>query len=275
MLSQADKASFRERGFVVVPGLIPEERCIDGLVAIDRLLCLRVPSWKPSGRARVSEELHDKVQELARQDRASLAVVYDAMRKVSAFWSMVGSPELTSTAGELLGTDLVGVAFRGCGIRLDLPHEDKWRSAWHQEYHSQMSSLRGVTAWFGLVGVTPAMGPVDLLVGSHREGLLPVRCDDPMNTRKDYTATFVHPDIADVVERYELASQATGPGDVVFLDFLTVHQSGWNRDERRSRVTCQVRLFDMLDDSAVRLGWKGGWQDGGDFRQAHPDKLLP
>jgi len=166
------------------------------------------------------------------------------------------------------------VIFRGAGIRLDLPDEDEWRSAWHQEYHSQMSSLHGVVAWFNLVPVSHDMGPVRIAEGSHREGLLPVRCLDPLNTNKNYTTTFEIPDVEAVANRYPVVSYETGLGDVVFMDFLLLHESGHNRSHTNSRITCQVRYFDVNEPTAIAHSWKGGWQEGGDFTQVHPDKVI-
>jgi len=273
-LSDAEVLAYRRDGFVVVKNLVPEPVTLDALVAIDGLLCARDPHLARSERSTVRQEIHGKICDLAARDRAALASVYDAIRKVAPFWAMVGGEELVSAVRQLLSSESPGVIFRGCGIRLDLPGEDKWRSAWHQEYHSQMSSVRGVTAWFGLVPVTTQMGPVELLPGSHERGVLPVRCPDPMNVGKNYTETFVLDDVDDLLTRYTRASTETEVGDVVFLDFLTVHQSGHNRDPLRSRVTCQARYFDMLEKEAVDHGWTGGWQEGGDFRKRHPEKVV-
>jgi len=147
-------------------------------------------------------------------------------------------------------------------------------SAWHQEYHSQLSSVRAVTAWFSLVPVTADMGPVELLRGSHAEGLRSVRCLDPMNVHKNYAGTFELRDVGELTSKYALARHETEAGDVLFLDFLTVHQSGYNRDAARSRISSQVRYFDMMEPGAVANDWVGGWQEGGDFRLVHPDKVA-
>jgi ectoine hydroxylase-related dioxygenase (phytanoyl-CoA dioxygenase family) len=273
-LTPDERSSFERDGYVLVRGLVPDEARVDTLVAIDRLLCARHPAFRPSTRASVTADVHQKLKELATRDRSALANVYDAARKVAPFWSLAAGRELLEASGTLLSTEAVGVAFRGCGVRLDLPGEDKWRSPWHQEYHSQMSSARALTAWFGLVPVTAAMGPVELLAGSHKDGLVPVRCDDAMNTRKNYAETFVIPDIEERIARFRRVAFETEACDVLFLDFFTLHQSGVNRDVHRSRVTCQVRYFDMLHPSSVEQAWRGGWQDGGDFRAVHPDMVL-
>ncbi|MBK7859039.1 MAG: phytanoyl-CoA dioxygenase family protein [Archangiaceae bacterium] len=264
-IGAADLAAFERDGYLKVRGLFTEGQRGRVLEGIERLLHLK-------GATRGS--LHERILELAARDRSQLGKVYDAIRKLQAFWALVGSERLADAASTLLGTQTLGVAFRGAGIRLDLPNEDKWRSQWHQEYHSQLSSPRGVVAWFSLVSVTSDMGPVRIARGSHREGVLPVRCDDPMNKGKDYTQTFQIPNVEALLAKYPVVEHETEGCEVVFLDFMTLHQSGWNRSPGRSRVTAQVRFFDMTHPTAVANDWVGGWQDGGDFTRVHPDKVL-
>lgn len=266
-MSPEQVAEFKRDGFVAVRGLFSDAQRQAVLRGIDRLITAKCPGL-PEG------DLHERVLELARRDRRALAKVYDAMRKLQPFWAMVGNPALSAAVEQLLGTDHVGLAFRGAGIRLDLPNEDQWRSQWHQEYHSQMSSLRGLVAWFSLVPVTNDMGPVMIAKGSHQEGLLPVRCDDPMNTGKNYTQTFQIPNVEALLEKYPLVTTETEACEVVFLDFMTLHASGFNRS-LRSRVTAQLRFFDMGEESAIANDWVGGWQEGGDFTRAWPGKVLP
>lgn len=275
ILSEEERASFRRDGFVVKRGLLPERDVLEALQAIDHLLCSRSPDLTPSAPQRVMTEIHDKIRRVAARDRAELGRVYDAARKVLPFWRMLGASAVAEAVAELLGTPYVGVAFRGAGIRFDLPFEDRFRSEWHQEYHSQISSPRGLVAWFSLSPVDMAMGPVQIAAGSQREGILPVRALDPMNQRRDYTQTFLIDRAEQIADGYPSVSTETAPGDVVLLDFLLLHRSGWNRSPAgHSRITCQVRYFDMTEEVGVRHGWVGGWQDGGDFTKLHPEKVI-
>ncbi len=258
-------AAYRRDGYVKLGGLFSEAQRTAVLDGITRLL---------ETKGARGATIHERILDLAQRDRAQLGRVYDAIRKLHAFWALVGNAPLAATARALLGTDTLGIAFRGAGIRLDLPHEDRWRSQWHQEYHSQMSSPRGLVAWFSLVPVTHDMGPVRIARGSHREGILPVHCNDPMNKGRDYTQTFTIPNVDALLERYPVVQHETDACEVVFIDFMTLHQSGFNTSAGRSRVTAQVRFFDMTEATGVANDWVGGWQDGGDFTKAHPDKVL-
>lgn len=278
-LSSAELAGYRARGYHVAKGLFSRDELRPVLAGVEALLCAKLQSLgqaaEPSRGDAVFDAIHEKVMLLKRTDRRALASVYDAMRKLTGFWSLVGSPKIASVVSQLLGSSHTGVAFRGAGIRLDIPGEDEWRSAWHQEYHSQMSAMNAVVAWFNLVAVTHDMGPVRLAEGSHALGLLPVRCHDPMNAGKNYTQTFEIENVVEIAGRYPHVAYETEIGDVVFLDFFLLHESGHNVSAEKSRITCQVRYFDMTDATAIAHDWKGGWQEGGDFTKLHPDKVIP
>ncbi len=278
-LSSDDLASYRARGYFIAKGLFSREELCPVLAGVDALLCAKLSGLgeevKPSHGDAVFTEIHEKVMRLKRIDRGAVARVYDAMRKTTGFWSLVGSPKIASVVSELLGSAHTGVAFRGAGIRLDIPGEDEWRSTWHQEYHSQMSAMNALVAWFNLVAVSHEMGPVRMAEGSHALGLLPVRCHDPMNTGKNYTQTFEIENVVELAGRYPQVSFETEVGDVVFLDFFLLHESGHNVSRDKTRITCQVRYFDMSDPTAIAHDWRGGWQEGGDFTKLHPDKVVP
>lgn len=262
---------YKRDGFLVMKGLFNHQAIHEALMALDQLLAARdgAPLGDP---ATLAVSIHARIARLALRDRRELGTVYDAARKVLPFWRLLGSERMGEVVAQLLETPFVGVAFRGAGVRFDLPQEDRWRSEWHQEYHSQISSPRGLVAWFGLSQVDLSMGPVELSVGSHVEGILPVVCLDPLNRNKDYTQTFAIHRVEEIVRRYPVASFETEPGDAVFLDFLLLHRSGFNRSSAgRSRLTCQVRYFDMNEATSIRHGWIGGWQDGGNFATLHPE----
>src|SRR6185436_3069417 len=71
----------------------------------------------------------------------------------------------------LRDTDVVGIGAASFGIRIDNPQEEQFRSQWHQEFLYQPQSLDGLVFWSPLVEMQEDMGPVQVCVGSHRDGL--------------------------------------------------------------------------------------------------------
>ncbi len=102
------------------------------------------------------------------------AAVYDAVKQIPAFCVSLVPAATTKSSGHfgkgrcrpslqvVLGSDRQ-------------PSEERFRSPWHHEFPAQLRSLDGIVFWTPLIEVTAEMGPVEIAVGSQREGLIPVR----------------------------------------------------------------------------------------------------
>jgi hypothetical protein len=273
VITAEDRARYQRDGYLVKKSFLPQGLVRETLLGIDAMLSLRFPELRGELRGDLVEQLHEKLRAAQQIDRPRLGSVYDGIRKLAPFWGLVGASELGAASSALLGASTLGVAFKSSGIRLDLPREDRWRSDWHQEYPSQIISPRGLVAWFPLVPIDASMGPVRVARGSHEAGLCAVECADPLNRRHDYAQAMRIPDVEALVARYPEDAPESEPGDVVFLDFMTLHASGFNRSDR-TRVSCQVRYVDLTHPIAVEHAWKGGMHEGGDFTAMHPDKVI-
>jgi hypothetical protein len=221
-----------------------------------------------------SAEIFDAgYQELIAHDRALGGVVYDAVKQIPAFIRLVASARHEAVVCQLRGTDLAGVAGGGFGIRIDNPGEEKFRAGWHQDYPAQIRSLDGLVFWSSLVPMTLELGPVEFCVGSHKDGLAPVRESDADNPDKTGAYGLTLADEGERVAKYEKAAPLTQPGDLVLVDFLTLHRSGENR-ANRSRWSMQMRWFNFAEPTGKRLGWPGSFAAGNDLRAVHPDLVV-
>jgi hypothetical protein len=157
---------------------------------------------------------------------------------------------------------LDGIAGQGFGIRMNIPGEKKFLANWHQDYSSQLRSLNGVVFWSPLVEINNTLGPVKILVGSHREGLLPVYSDNSpyglvlQNEKK-------------IIKKYQILYPLTKPGDLILMDYLTVHSSGKNLSNN-ILWSMQFRFFDYLEPSGILHGWKGNSLNNINFKNIHP-----
>lgn len=277
LLTDAQVEAFRRDGFVVVPGFYDLEQDIRPIQRdIHRIVGLvRRKHGLPERSAPYSpERFDDGYQELIARDRAWGGEVYDAVKQIPAFVRLVGSPRHEAVFRQLRGTELPGVAAGGYGIRIDNPHEDRYRGDWHQEFHAQLRSEDGVTYWTTLVELTADMGPVRFCKGSHAAGYLRVHTKDPANPDKTgaYGLTLERRD--EVVARYPQVAPLTRPGDLVILDFKVIHSSGFNVGSR-SRWTAQIRYFNFEDPEGIRLSWCGAFAAGKDFARIRPDLVVP
>lgn len=209
-------------------------------------------------------------QELIAANRAYGGELYDAVKQIPAFMRIVSHPCHDQLFAQLRPTCLPGVAGGGYGIRIDNPHEDRFRANWHQEYPAQLRSLDGLVFWSPLVPVTEDMGPVIFCPGSQVEGPIPVYTQTPNAPEKTGAYSLTLKNEESLLWKYPQISPLTSPGDLVLIDFLVLHASGYNRS-KRSRWTMQLRYFNFLEPTGQCHGWKGSYAAGVDFRTIHPD----
>ncbi|MDP9074839.1 MAG: phytanoyl-CoA dioxygenase family protein [Actinomycetota bacterium] len=271
-LDERQLASFRSNGYLVVPGFYHVGRQIEplrraiheiiGLVAADNGLSLDRGPYTP-------EAFDDGYLTLKAVDRTMAATVYDAVKQLSPFVQLMASPANEAVVRELRGCKLVGVAAGGSGIRIDNPDETKYLAWWHQDYPAQLRSRDGIVFWSPLREVTPELGPVEILPGSHGEGVIPVVNDDGGAGRKDAYALRLRNE-SEVVSRYRSVAPLSQPGDLVLIDYLTVHRSGFNRSDR-PRWTVQLRYFDFEEATGRSIGWAGSFAAGNVPADIHPE----
>jgi hypothetical protein len=116
------------------------------------------------------------------------------------------------------------------------------------------------------------MGPVEVCVGSHRDGLCAYRKGGKY-ANKSGAYRIGLADEAAVVRRYTTAAPLTRPGDLLILDYLTLHQSGFNVSER-SRWSMQFRLFNFREPIGRKLGWRPSVTAGTEIESLFPDSFV-
>ena len=274
-LTDEQLAAFTRDGFVVLSSFYePAEveavqrgvHSIIGLLIEQHQLSIEQPDFTP-------ETFDAGYQALITHDRALGGVVYDAVKQIPAFIRLVASAQHEAVVRQLRGTDAPAVAAGGYGIRIDNPGEEKFRAGWHQDYPAQIRSLDGLVFWSPLVKVSEELGPVEFCIGSHQDGLVPVHTRDPKDPGKTGAYALLLTDESELIGRYEKAAPLTDPGDLVLVDFLTLHRGGQNRTDR-ARWSMQMRWFNFEESTGARLGWLGGYAAGNDLRSVHPELVV-
>jgi hypothetical protein len=266
-LTADDVASFREHGFLHIAGFYDLATDIDPILDDIRRLIAMISEQRGLGLEAAGAGRDDfdlPLVTMVRDHRASVGVLYDAVKKIQSYVSLACDQRHADLAATLLGTPFPGFANRGYGIRMDHPDEDRYLTQLHQDYVSQMCSPKGIVLWSPLRDVTEELGPVEFFPGSHREGILPIR---KLGTAsQDYLIV----DEASLLARYPAVRPLPRIGDLVVADFLLLHRSCPNRSGR-TRWAMLSRYFDFLDPTGRRNGWHGGIQEGRSFSESHPD----
>ncbi len=276
ILSTTQVKTFHEQGFLVLPQFYgvateiePIQRgihAIIGLVIRSRNLPIRQQPFS-------SDSFDSGYREVIATDRALGGLIYDAAKQIPAFVRLIGKAEHEGIFRQLRNTDLPGVAAGGSGIRIDNPGEEKYRAPWHQEYPAQLRSLDGLIFWSPLLRITPALGPVEICVGSHKGGLVRVHTRDPANPDKGGAYALILEKEPELLARYPHVAPLTGPGDLILMDWLTLHASGMNRDSR-ARWAMQLRYFNFNDPTGIRIDWRGSFAAGVSLRDIHPELVI-
>lgn len=220
-----------------------------------------------------ANDFDDGYLELIRKDRSWGGEIYDAVKQLPSFYRLLSHSAHDEVFKQLRENSMPGIAGGGHGIRIDNPFEDKFRAMWHQEYPAQLRSLDGLVFWSSLIPVTEELGPVQFCPGSHREGPLPVYSDDPDHSGRTQAYALKLHDEENIIGKYQQIAPLTSPGDLVIIDFLTLHASGHNRSPR-SRWSMQFRYFNFTDTIGRSHGWKGSYAAGVDFRAIHPELFI-
>jgi hypothetical protein len=267
---QADR--FKQNGMLVIPDFYDagDIRAIQRGI-YDVIGEVQLKHAVPDTRGPFAPERFDAgYMELIRQNRTWGGEVYDAVKQIPAFVRLVSHPIHEALMRELRSGSVPGIAGGGYGIRIDVPNEDRFRAMWHQEYTAQLRSPDGLVFWSSLIPVTEELGPVVFCPGSHHEGPLPVYEADPEKAGRKGAYALKLKDEEALLAKYAKVAPLTGPRDVVVIDFLLLHASGYNRSTQ-PRWSMQFRYFNFANPVGRAHGWSGSFAAGVDFRKVHPE----
>ncbi|MGB4827734.1 MAG: phytanoyl-CoA dioxygenase family protein [Paracoccaceae bacterium] len=271
----AEARQFARDGYAILRGFYDRDTMIDpireGARRIVQALCAKYGVRAPSATA--DEAMGPGYLALASANRAWGGEVYDAVKQIPAFMRLVSDARNDALFRALRPSSEPGLAAGGYGIRIDSPGEDKFRAPWHQEFPAQLRSSDGIVFWSPLVSIFPEIGPVELAIGSQAEGIVPVYKDDAgIGKAGAYALRLDHE--AERLARYPHAAPISEPGDLIVMDFLTLHQSGENTSDR-PRWSMQWRMFNFADPVGVKLSWRGSFAAGQSFETILPELVAP
>jgi len=275
-LSNITSASkeFADKGYTVLPQFYDAQADVapiqEGIRIILERICHKYGVEAPTDTS--WNAMTKAYPALIARNRAWGGEVYDAVKQIPAFMQLVTKAANLSIFEALRPGSVPGIAAGGYGIRIDNPNEEKFRAQWHQEFPSQLRSLDGIVFWTPLLPVTSEMGPVQIAEGSHAEGIIPVYQSDGGAGKTGAYALFM--DRAEErLASYNIVAPLSTPGDLVLMDFLTMHQSGHNVSTI-PRWSIQFRYFNFADPVGTRIGWCGSFAAGVDFGKVLPELVA-
>jgi hypothetical protein len=275
ILNDLQKKEFLENGFIVIKNYYDVENEIRPIQkAIYQIINLVMKRHSVSILRDPfdGDNFDSGYLELISMNRSFGGEIYDLVKQIPSFLRLIASANAEQLFCNLRNTDAPGIGSGSYGIRIDNPFEEKFRSHWHQEFIVQPQSVDGIVFWTPLLQVTEEIGPVIICPRSHKDGLC-VYSKPKAYADKIGAYTIGIKDEDAVVANYNLIAPLTSPGDLILMDFLTIHQSGINISHR-SRWSIQSRFFNFNDKTGMHLGWKGSVTTGTDVEKVFIDNFT-
>lgn len=239
-------AVYRRDGFVVVPGLFPPSRREQVLCAIAETFRLRATSLglgSPAGEGQAA--FSELLAGLFDRDIPAYVAAAKLTQSLASVHQMGVSSELMAVV-EALGLGLPAISTRPVihymADRLKIPGGYQ-KTPPHQDWRSVQGSLDGITVWTPLFDVGLNDYPLEIVPGSHLEGLQDSTPDMP-NYR-------VRPDLYSEADFRPLELAA---GDAVVFSGFLLHRTGETGGEN-VRVSLSFRFNNVAEPHFVRRGY--------------------
>lgn len=273
MVTAEQIEQFNRDGVLVLKGfydleqeIMPIQKAIYGILGLvikQKGLTIKQAGFSP-------DSFDDVFLDIIRDDRTTGGIIYDAIKQIPAFMRLLSNSKNEVLYSQLRQTDNAGICGQGHGIRIDIPNEEKYRAPWHQDYTAQLRSLDGMVLWSPLAKITEDMGPVQFCLASHKQGMQAISMSDPDNPEKQGAYAMRLCNEEAIISEHEIVAPLTEPGDLVLIDFLTVHASGRNVSNR-ARWSMQMRYFNFNDTVGLSHWWHGGITTDSDLLSIHPE----
>ncbi|MDA8741693.1 phytanoyl-CoA dioxygenase family protein [Amylibacter sp.] len=265
---------FTKDGFCLMPSFYDVKTQINPILNdIHRIIILVAEKYKINASCDTPFEAMTKgIMTIKNANRDWAAEIYDAVKQIPSFMQLVSDEKNSQIFKKLRPNSTPGLAAGGYGIRIDFPSDEKYRTYWHQDFPAQLRSVDGIVYWTPLIPVTHELGPVEIAIGSHAEGIIPVSSDDGGVGKTGAYALRLDNEESRL-SKYNNISPTSKPGDLILMDFLTLHQSG-NNYANYPRWSIQFRWFNFEDPIGQKIAWKGSFAQGVNFSEVLPELVI-
>jgi hypothetical protein len=201
----------------------------------------------------VVQAVHEEIPEYA--------PVYDDLQRLQAFHEFAHRDDLVGVMREALGASAFPHPLKIC--RIGFPEHYEATTPPHQDYPNNQGTTNLTAAWVPVGDVPMDLGPVAVLRGSHRYGMLPLAGHMGPGRRQAKVPR-------QMLEELRWHTTDFEAGDVLVFNSLTVHAALHNITELELRLSVDFRYqlagealtevclhphFQRIDWDEVYAGW--------------------
>lgn len=277
-ITESQKSSFKREGFLLIKSFYKFEMIKSLQDDIRSLLCIIMKRFDLENlldeiEAMPYEMFYTKFVKVCPQAHK---VLYDSIKNLPSFLQIVTNLESLSLVRKLLSEQLIGIAARSYGVRIDMPFDREYLTDWHQDFHFHCRSKKGVVLWTPLVDIDFAIGRLQVLPESHQEGVLPLLIERNGKIREGQFTRLANSvkikGIESLLTKYEVFEVVCQPGDLLIFDYNLIHKSGINNSQS-TRFSVQARYFVFDDDWGIKNGWKGSITSNIQYSEIIPEYI--
>lgn len=229
LLHDADalQARLAEDGYLFFRGALDRDAVLD--LRREILGVLAQHQWIRGGLALMEGQavLHPVHEEMA-----EYAPVYDDIQRLESFHRFAHRDDLLEIMRQSLGESAFPHPLKIC--RIGFPEHYEATTPPHQDYPNNQGTTNLTAAWVPLGDTPMDLGPVAVLRGSHRYGLLPLAGHMGPGRRQAKVPRRMLEELRWVTTDFEA-------GDVLVFNSLTVHAALYNLTEFNLRLSVDFR----------------------------------
>jgi len=180
--------------------------------------------------------------------------LYDRLHYLPSLSRLSGNAKLLEVCQQF-GIQLP-VLMGCCNMRYDRPNDSTHLFDWHQDSIYLLGSVNAVTAWIPFGKVDEDHGTIQVVAGSHHQGILPFKkiSDKEIVEHRQ----FLQRDLAIDVSTFESPITIhANAGDLILFKQMLLHRSLPNCSNK-VRWTAQVRISDLTAPGFLEAGCPTG-----------------
>ncbi len=233
---------YKNNGYYIARNILSEQLLKNVLYEMDTILIQQLNRFGFNEKAgRTQENLYLHMHQLYQQDQGIYIQALKLWAKLFSLQALVMCDSIVSITKEL-GVSLP--VFQTSPVLHVMSQELKITGGYHgvgvhQDWPALQSGLDTITVWFPFMTVDACNFPVELIPGSHRNGLYPGKVSE--HIYEIDPSSYVDKDFIPMELNF---------GDVLFMSNFILHRSGLQGDHRL-RIACSSRYENACEKTFV------------------------